>query len=142
MDRKFYPTKSIKVLKEVGYLKMFIYLFMAAFRILGVPDGFLSPIPKSVDRQRVVISIDSDDDDDDPPRSQRSRSNRSQGSPRVKTEVQNSSQSSSVESKGPPNVKAEPASSSSSFHPSGSSRYRDLFESKSGSIPGQGPPPL
>ena len=115
---KRYPTKSIKVLKDVGYLKMFIYIFMAAFRILGVPDGFLSPTPKSVDRQRVVISIESDDDDDDPPRSHVSRS---QGYGSVKEEDQ-SLRSRSSQSIGFPIVKEELASSSSS---SISSSYKD-----------------
>jgi hypothetical protein len=87
-SRRYYPTRSIKVLSEVGYLKMFIYLFMAAFRILGVPDGFLSAVPKAVDRQRVVINIDDEDEDEWDWR--RYDSSRRSGSPHIKQEAQGS----------------------------------------------------
>ena len=61
---KWFPTKGIKILKESGYLKMFIYLFMAAFRLMKVPVDFLSPIPPATQRQKVVITLLEDDDEE------------------------------------------------------------------------------
>ena len=63
--RKWFPTKGIKVLKEASYLKMFIYLFMAAFRLMSVPNKFLSPVPPAQERQKVVVSLLGDEEGDE-----------------------------------------------------------------------------
>ena len=71
---KWFPTKGIRILKDAGYLKMFIYLFMAAFKLMKVPDGFLSPVPLPTEKQVVVVSLVDDDYEElfvkpeDPPR--------------------------------------------------------------------------
>ena len=63
--RKWFPTKGIKVLKEASYLKMFIYLFMAAFRLMNVPERFLSPVPPDTERRKVVMSLLGDSEGED-----------------------------------------------------------------------------